>query len=85
MTKNAKLKELNPVKKKFVIDENTLIVDIAERFPAIGEYLTGEYGFHCVGCPLMYADSLGEGAMVHGLDEDEIKKLIAEVNKMVPD
>ena len=74
MQKNAK--------DKFIIAPETLIVEIAERFPHLAEILTGEYGFHCVGCPLMYAESIGEGAMVHGLNEKETEELIKKLNKL---
>jgi len=70
-------------KVKFVIDESTPIVEIAERFPKIAEYLTSELGFHCIGCPLMYEETMGEGSMVHGLTPDETKELLGTINKMI--
>lgn len=31
-----------------------------------------ESGMHCLGCPSAQAESLGEAAMVHGIDADEL-------------
>lgn len=70
-------------KTKFIIDESTPIVEIAERFPKIAEYLTSELGFHCIGCPLMYEETFGEGSMVHGLTPEETRELLETINKMV--
>lgn len=30
------------------------------------------HGMHCVGCPSAAAETLGEAAVVHGLDPDEL-------------
>lgn len=68
---------------KFVIDENTIMAEIAERFPHIAEYLVEEYGFHCIGCPLSFSETLAEGAMVHMLDDEEKQELIEKLNEMI--
>ena len=33
-------------------------------------------GMHCLGCPASQAESLEEAAMVHGIDVDELMKVI---------
>ena len=36
-----------------------------------------EIGMHCLGCPSAQAESLGEAAMVHGIDPE---LLVAKIN-----
>jgi len=68
---------------KFVIDEDTIMAEIAERYPEIADFLVQEYGFHCIGCPLSFGETLFEGAMVHGLTVDEKEELLDRVNSMI--
>ena len=35
-------------------------------------------GMHCLGCPASQGESLGEAAMVHGLDADLVVKAVNE-------
>ena len=38
-----------------------------------------EIGMHCLGCPASQGETLEEAAMVHGIDVDEIMKVIEEL------
>ena len=37
-----------------------------------------QMGMHCIGCPASQGESLGEAAMVHGLDADLVVKAVNE-------
>lgn len=37
-----------------------------------------ESGMHCVGCPSHAFEALGEAAMIHGIDVDELVKKLNE-------
>lgn len=40
-----------------------------------------EIGMHCLGCPSAQAESIGDAAMVHGLDADVlVEKINAFIN-----
>ena len=71
------------VKKKIKekITKNTLILEIAERYPKLVEILVEKYGLHCLGCSLSAVETLEEGAMGHGMNKKEIEKMIMELNK----
>ena len=69
-------------KKQFKITRDVPIIEITERFPTLADYLVDEYGFHCIGCPLSYMETLGDGMMVHGLDETEQDGLLRKLNEM---
>lgn len=69
------------MKKK--ITKNTLILEIAERYPQLVDILIEKYGFHCIGCSLSAVETLGEGAMAHGIDKKTIEKMVIELNKVI--
>ena len=41
-----------------------------------------ENGMHCVGCPMSQMETLEEGCMAHGRTEEEITKLVENINKI---
>ncbi len=40
-------------------------------------------GMGCVGCPCAQMETLEQGCMAHGLTEEEIKKLVDELNGLL--
>ncbi|MEI8068025.1 MAG: DUF1858 domain-containing protein [Candidatus Shapirobacteria bacterium] len=71
------------MKQKTKITKNIMILDLVETYPKIGEILTNEYGFHCIGCMAASMESLEEGALVHGMNEKEIDKMIENLNNKI--
>lgn len=69
--------------KKIKITKDILIGDLVEKYPKLAKVLVEDYGFHCIGCMAAGMESLEEGATVHGMDEKEITKLIADLNNRV--
>jgi len=53
-----------------MLTQNTTIGEALSTYPEIVPALL-EIGMHCLGCPCAQAETLGEAAMVHGLDVDE--------------
>jgi hybrid cluster-associated redox disulfide protein len=41
-----------------------------------------EYGLGCVFCPAAGAETIEQGCKVHGLNEEQIDKLIKELNEI---
>lgn len=60
-----------------------LILDILEKHPDLASVLTDDYGFHCVGCMAASMESLEDGAMVHGMSEKEIDKMVLKLNQKI--
>ncbi len=61
------------------ITKDTLIGELLrdqEHIDDIAEVLFG-IGMHCLGCPSSQMESIGEAAMVHGIEPDE---LLARLN-----
>lgn len=62
---------------KVIIDENTLIMDAVEANPNAADILLG-YGMHCLGCAIAHGETIGEAALVHGID---VNDLLRDLNK----
>ncbi len=70
-----KKQTLHPVKKTMTFAE------IMTKHPEAAEILM-EKGMHCIGCAMSFGETLEQGAMVHGLDVDELlKEINAKINK----
>ena len=51
------------------ISKNTTIGELLQTNPEVAPILM-EIGMHCLGCPSSQMESIGEAAMVHGVDAD---------------
>ena len=69
------------MKNKMKITKDILILDLVEQYPELTEVLTEEYGFHCVGCMAASMETLEQGALVHGMTDDQIEKMVEDLNK----
>lgn len=56
------------------------IGDVLEQYPAAAPLLT-EKGIHCVGCHVSPFETLEEGFRSHGMSEEEIDAVLADVNE----
>lgn len=65
------------------ITKDILILDLVETYPELAETLTDKYKFHCIGCMAASMETLEEGASVHGMTDDQIDKMVIELNKIV--
>ena len=62
------------------ITKDMTIGQLIGSFPQVAPILM-QVGMHCLGCPSAQAESLGEAAMVHGLDADLlVEKINAFLN-----
>ena len=69
------------MKQKAKITKDILILDLVEQNSDLAEVLTKEYGFHCVGCMAASMETLEQGALVHGMTDDQINKMVEDFNK----
>ena len=70
-------------KKKQIIKSDMLIAEIVEVYPEVIDYLVDEYEFHCVNCVLAGFETLEEGAMAHGIEGKDFKKMLLELNELI--
>ena len=59
------------------INKDMIIADMLKIDPGIAAILMAS-GMHCIGCPSAQGETLDEGAMVHGMNADE---LVVNVNE----
>lgn len=62
------------------ITANMKVADIVEQYPGAAEIMA-EYGLHCYSCEIGGVESLQEGVAMHGLDDDMLNALIADLNE----
>ncbi|MBI4281512.1 DUF1858 domain-containing protein [Candidatus Uhrbacteria bacterium] len=67
------------MQQKFVT-KDMLLGTVVSEYPEAAEVML-EYGLHCVGCFANMYDTVEIGAKVHGMTEEEIEKMITDVNK----
>jgi len=75
MKQNAKKVKKNKMTKK--INKKMSFKEILETEPELAMTLM-ESGMHCVGCPMSQMESLEDGALMHGLNPDELVKELNE-------
>ncbi len=64
------------------ITRSTKWSEVLEDFPKAGEVLARDYQFHCLGCFASQFETVEEGAKAHGLNDEEIDKMIISLNKV---
>ena len=57
--------------------KNTTIGELLSVYPECAPILM-EIGMHCLGCPSAQMETLGEAAMVHGIDADTLVNTVNE-------
>ena len=63
-----------------MVSKDMTIGQLIREFPQVAPILM-QVGMHCLGCPSAQAETLGEAAMVHGLDADLlVEKINAFLN-----
>jgi iron-sulfur cluster assembly protein len=64
------------------ITKDMMIGEIVEKYPeSTGIMLS--YGLHCVGCAVNPFESIENGCLGHGMNEETVEKLVADLNKNV--
>jgi hybrid cluster-associated redox disulfide protein len=79
---SKKINTKKAVKEKELITQNTMIAEVVERWPEVAEILTEDYGFHCVSCFAAEMETIGMGAMGHGMTDEEIEQMLGVINKI---
>ena len=65
------------------ISKNSIIAKVIEDYPEVIEVLSIDYGMGCVGCMAAGGETIEQGASVHGMSDDDIDKMVAQINKKI--
>lgn len=66
----------------YKVKGDELIGDLVAAFPKAAAVML-RYGLHCVGCSASSFDTVRDGAQLHGMEEEEIARMIAEINEAI--
>ncbi len=58
------------------------VADILDLHPDCGDILA-LYGLHCIGCAFSGSDTLEDGALLHGLSDDDIDNILIDLNDVL--
>ena len=71
---------------KSIIDQKVtkdmLLGDVIQVYPETAAVML-EYGLHCVGCFANQFDTVEQGALLHGMDQEEISEMLERVNDAI--
>jgi iron-sulfur cluster assembly protein len=86
IAKSVKPKDSKTKTKAFVATRSTVIGDLLEKNPSRAGKLAEtmlSYGLHCVGCHANVFDTIENGCRLHGMSDETIEKLLADVNAVL--
>lgn len=76
--------ENNKVKKqRLTIDPNIGITTLIEKYPILTDVLQNDYEFHCVNCMFSKFDTLENGALLHGIEDEDFDDLIEHLEEVI--
>ena len=65
-----------------LITKDMTMGEIIEKYPFASEVMLS-YGLHCVGCHVNPYESLENGALGHGMSDEEVSSMLQELNDLV--
>ncbi len=58
--------------------------EILQKYPQTAPIML-KYGLHCIGCHAAAFETLEQGCTAHGMKEEDIEKMLKEMNKAIKD
>ena len=77
MAENTK----NNKAEKDMITKDMNFAEILKKKPAAAEVMF-KNGLHCGGCHAAAFETMEQGAMAHGMSEEDVEKMLEEINKL---
>ena len=62
------------------ITKKMSLLEVVKQNPKAVEILT-KHGMHCIGCQMAMFETLEQGCKAHGMSDNDISKIIKELNK----
>jgi len=67
---------------KDLITRDMTMGEIIDMYPETSEVIQ-EYGLHCVNCGIAAIETIEQGAMGHGMNQDDVEMLIRDLNRII--
>ncbi len=64
------------------VTKETQMGELIREYPQAIPVLL-KFGLHCIGCPMSSMETIEQGALAHGLSEEDINKLVEEINQAI--
>ncbi|MBW2975460.1 DUF1858 domain-containing protein [Candidatus Woesearchaeota archaeon] len=58
--------------------------EVLQKYPETAPIMM-KHGLHCIGCHAAAFETIEQGCMAHGMKEEDMKKMIREMNEAVKD
>jgi hybrid cluster-associated redox disulfide protein len=58
--------------------------EILQKYPETAPIML-KYGLHCIGCHAAAFETLEQGCTAHGMKEEDIEKMLKEMNQAIKD
>ena len=77
----------NPLKHPLMAKEDKITKDMTlgeciQKHPeTVGVFM--KHGLHCIGCHIAAFESIEQGAKGHGMSDEEVEKMVKELNEAV--
>ena len=65
-----------------VVKKKDRIGDVIKKYPEAAEIMF-KSGLYCIGCPVAMMETIEDGAKSHGFSDEQIDKMIDEINKRI--
>jgi len=62
------------------IKKQMLIGEVLNKYPDTAMVMMNS-GLHCVGCHVAVSESIEDGARAHGMSDEQIDKMVEDMNK----
>ena len=58
--------------------------EVLQKHPETAQVML-KFGLHCIGCHAAAFETIEQGCIAHGMKEEDIKKMLKEMNEAVKD
>ncbi len=62
------------------VKKEMTFAQVLEKWPKTG-MIMAQHGLHCIGCHFSAAESIEQGAKAHGMNEEQLEKMLDDLNK----
>jgi len=62
------------------ITKDMTIGEVIEKYPDTAKVMMSK-GLHCIGCHVATHESIEQGSKAHGLSDEDIDSMVAEMNR----
>ncbi len=66
--------------KQNIVEKNMSFSEVLQKYPEAAPIMM-KFGLHCIGCHAAAFETIEQGCRAHGIQEENIKKMVEEINR----